>query len=89
MDSWQNLGKFFFSLNDGRDVLPDNVKQDVHKLTDGLHDVHDKSFTLYDYLPKKYKIYKCSARHRRLAKPMTQIMWPQKNMEIAKRYPIT
>ncbi len=52
MDTWQNLGKFVSSLNEGRDVLPDNVKKDVHALTDNLSTTQEKAFALYNYLQK-------------------------------------
>jgi len=52
MDSWQNLGKFIATLNAGRDALPENVKKDVHSLTDNLNSTRQKTFALYDYLQK-------------------------------------
>jgi transglutaminase-like putative cysteine protease len=52
MDTWQNLGKFIAQLNAGRDVLPDNVKKDVHSLTDNLKTTREKAFALYNYLQK-------------------------------------
>lgn len=52
MDTWQNLGKFIAQLNAGRDVLPDNVKKDVHSLTDNLKTPKEKAFALYNYLQK-------------------------------------
>ncbi|MBS1746680.1 MAG: DUF3857 domain-containing protein [Bacteroidetes bacterium] len=52
MDTWHNLGKFIASLNAGKDVLPDNVKQDVHHLTDNLSTAKEKAFALYNYLQK-------------------------------------
>lgn len=52
MDSWQNLGKFISELNAGRDVLPDNVKKDIHALTDNLKTTQDKAFAVYNYLQK-------------------------------------
>lgn len=52
MDTWKNFGKFVAGLNAGKDALPDNVKQDVHQLTDGLTDNHQKAILLYDYLQK-------------------------------------
>lgn len=52
MDTWQNFGKFIAELNEGRDVLPDNVKKDIHALTDKLTTTRDKAFALYDYLQK-------------------------------------
>ena len=52
MDTWQNFGKFVAQLNNGKDALPDNVKKDVHNLTDALTTTKDKAFALYDYLQK-------------------------------------
>ena len=52
MESWESLGKFISTLNAGRDALPDNIKADVHQLTDGLASVHDKVKALYEYLQK-------------------------------------
>ena len=50
MSSWNEIGKFQLALNKDRDILPDNVKQDVHKLTDGLTSREDKVKALYQYL---------------------------------------
>jgi transglutaminase-like putative cysteine protease len=50
MDTWQNLGKFVALLNAGRDVLPDNVKKDIHNLTDNLKTPQQKTFAVYNYL---------------------------------------
>ena len=50
MDSWLNLGKFIIDLNNGRDVLPDKTKQEVHQLTDGITDKKEKISALYKYL---------------------------------------
>ncbi|HRO47806.1 DUF3857 and transglutaminase domain-containing protein [Agriterribacter sp.] len=50
MSSWEGLGKFIFTLNQGRDKLPDNVKQTVHQLTDGMNNDKEKVLKLYDYL---------------------------------------
>lgn len=52
MRSWQDLGKFIYSLKQGKDVLPDDVKQAVHQLTDNLADPVQKVKVLYDYLQK-------------------------------------
>ena len=52
MMSWQDFGKFVHALKEGRDVLPENVKQKVHQLTDGVSDVKTKIALLYDYLQK-------------------------------------
>lgn len=50
MDSWLNLGRFINTLNAGRDELPDNVKQTVHRLTDAVPDKKEKIRLLYQYL---------------------------------------
>jgi hypothetical protein len=50
MSSWTDYGKFIDQLRAGRDVLPDNVKQQVHALADTIHDVHQKVYALYRYL---------------------------------------
>ncbi|HEY1870446.1 MAG TPA: transglutaminase domain-containing protein, partial [Chitinophagaceae bacterium] len=50
MDTWQNYGKFINDLRSGRDVLPDDIKQKVHTLTDNVKDPHEKINILYNYL---------------------------------------
>lgn len=50
MSSWTDYGKFIDQLRVGRDVLPDNVKQQVHALVDTISDVHRKVYALYRYL---------------------------------------
>lgn len=50
MSSWQNLGKFNVSLNEGRDQLPATVQQDIHKLVDGISDKEEKVKKIYQYL---------------------------------------
>ncbi len=52
MSSWINLGKFINTLNSNRQQLPDNIKVDVHRLTDGLAGSTEKIKILYDYLQK-------------------------------------
>ncbi|SFM95708.1 Transglutaminase-like enzyme, putative cysteine protease [Chitinophaga sp. YR627] len=49
MNTWEEFGKFSYILNQGRDVLPDNIKQTVHQLTDGLGR-EQKIAKLYEYL---------------------------------------
>jgi transglutaminase-like putative cysteine protease len=49
MNTWEEYGKFSYILNQGRDVLPDNIKQTVHQLTDGL-EREQKIAKLYEYL---------------------------------------
>jgi hypothetical protein len=50
MSSWTDYGKFVAQLWAGRDVLPDNIRQQVHALTDTITDVRRKVYALYHYL---------------------------------------
>ena len=52
MSTWANYGKFIFQLRKGRDVLPDDVKKEVHELTDRLTDTRQKIKALYEFLQK-------------------------------------
>ena len=52
MNTWQDYGKFLYALKSGRDNLPDNVKQQVHTLTDGITDTKKKISILYEYMQK-------------------------------------
>jgi hypothetical protein len=50
MSSWLSFGKYQAELNIGRDELPSNIKDQVHKLTDGVSDPKEKIKILYQYL---------------------------------------
>jgi hypothetical protein len=50
MSSWLDIGKYQLELNKGREVLPDNVKQKVHQLTDGLSSTEEKVKVLYEFM---------------------------------------
>ena len=50
MSDWIGYGKFSFTLNQNRDVLPANMQQKVHALTDGLKTAQEKIKVLYEYL---------------------------------------
>jgi transglutaminase-like putative cysteine protease len=50
MTSWLKLGQFINELNKDRQQLPENVKQDVHRLTDNIRDTREKINVLYNYL---------------------------------------
>lgn len=50
MSSWEDFGKFNNVLKNGRDKLPDNVKQAVHKIADGISDAKEKISLLYEYM---------------------------------------
>jgi hypothetical protein len=50
MSSWEQFGNFFYQLNQGRDMLPQKVKETVHALTDTILHQDDKVEKLYAYL---------------------------------------
>lgn len=50
MSTWTDYGKFVAQLWAGRDVLPENVRQQVHALVDTIGDTRRKVYTLYRYL---------------------------------------
>ena len=52
ISTWQDYGKFYYSLYQGRDILPVELKIQVHKLTDNIQDPYKKIALLYDYLQK-------------------------------------
>ena len=52
MATWQDFGKFIYTLKQGRDVLPQPVKQTIHQLTDGITDIRKKIQVLYEYMQK-------------------------------------
>ncbi|GGA87301.1 DUF3857 domain-containing protein [Puia dinghuensis] len=50
MSTWENYGKFIAQLRAGRDILPDNIRQQVHALVDTIPDKRRKVYALYHYL---------------------------------------
>jgi hypothetical protein len=52
MSTWENYGKFIYVLKKGRDVLPEDIKKEVHQLTDNLKDPREKIEVLYNFLQK-------------------------------------
>ncbi len=50
MSTWQSYGAWLYSLLEGNDVLSEDLKQTLHKLTDHLKYDKDKVKVLYDYL---------------------------------------
>jgi hypothetical protein len=52
MNTWLDFGKFNVTLNKGKDVLPDNIKKEVHQIADGITDKEAKVKALYEYLQK-------------------------------------
>jgi hypothetical protein len=52
MSSWQDFGKFVHTLKQGRDQLPDNVKQAVRKINSETTDPKEKIARLYQFMQK-------------------------------------
>ncbi len=50
MKSWKDLGQFHYDLNKDRDVLPDNVKNEVAELVKGINNPQQKIKKVYEYL---------------------------------------
>jgi len=48
--SWKDFGRFVYDLKKERDVLPDEIKQKVHQLTDGVPDMKEKIRKLYEFM---------------------------------------
>ncbi|MFY7901261.1 MAG: DUF3857 domain-containing protein [Chitinophagaceae bacterium] len=52
MSTWNGFGKFIAALNNGRNQLPESIKNEVHQLTDKLTSIEEKVKVLYEYLQK-------------------------------------
>ncbi len=52
MKNWQDFGKFVYSLKQGREQLPDNVKQAIHSIADNISNPKEKIARLYEYMQK-------------------------------------
>jgi hypothetical protein len=52
MSTWEGWGKFIWNLRKNRDELPDEIKKEVHQMTDGVQDTRQKIKILYEYLQK-------------------------------------
>ena len=50
MDSWQGFGEFVYTLNKGRDVLPEEVKRKVHEVIAKATNEREKVELLYHFL---------------------------------------
>lgn len=53
--SWEGLGKFGYTLNAGRDELPDNIKPKVQELIAGQSSKAQKIQTLYKWMQQNYR----------------------------------
>ncbi|MEG0012358.1 MAG: DUF3857 domain-containing protein [Muribaculaceae bacterium] len=52
MDTWNNFGKWLYSLQNGRDILPDDFKIKLHAITDSCTNNREKLKVVYDLLAK-------------------------------------
>lgn len=52
-NSWKDVGLFYYTLNKGRDVLPEAVRQQVQQLVAGEKTVAGKVGKVYDYLQRQ------------------------------------
>ena len=52
MTDWKGFGKFIYTLNTGRDKLPENIRLQVHSLTDKLGSDKEKIKILYEFMQK-------------------------------------
>lgn len=52
MANWKDYGKFQIALNNNRDILPENIKKEIHQITDNLISWKEKVIALYEYLQK-------------------------------------
>ncbi len=52
MKNWEDFGKFVHSLRQGREQLPDHVKQAIHAIAAGIQDPKEKIARLYEYMQK-------------------------------------
>jgi hypothetical protein len=50
ISSWTDVGKFYFELNKGRDVLPEAIKAKVKSIVQSEKDIKVKIEKLYEYL---------------------------------------
>jgi hypothetical protein len=50
MTSWSSYGKFMAQLRAGRELLPEDIRRQVHALVDTITDTRRKVYTLYHYL---------------------------------------
>ncbi len=50
MRTWKDFGKFVYDLKQGRDQLPENIKQTVHAIADKISDPKEKISSLYKFM---------------------------------------
>ncbi len=86
LNTWEDYGKFMYTLNQGRDQLPEAVKQTVHQLTDGMtspaEDQIAVSLPAAEHPPMSaYSLVLAAGKHLML------LMWPAKVTAIVRRSP--
>ena len=52
LNSWEDFGKWVYSLINGHEALPDDIRKEIHLITDGLKTDRKKVEVLYNYLGK-------------------------------------
>lgn len=53
MQTWDEFGRWINTLNKGRNVLPEETKQKVKQLTNGLKTTEEKTKAIYEYMQNK------------------------------------
>ncbi|TVR40841.1 MAG: DUF3857 domain-containing protein [Bacteroidia bacterium] len=53
MRSWEEYGKWFASLNEGRQSLPGETRQKLHAMTEGIDDPMEKTRIVYEYMQSR------------------------------------
>ncbi len=87
MSSWEDFGRFQASLNQGRDVLPDNIRSTVATITANAKSDAEKIRLLYEYMQKNTRYISIQLGIGGW-QPLTPRMWLPKGMAIARRCPI-
>ena len=52
LNSWNDYGKWEYSLINGSETLPDDIRKEIHQMTDGLKTDREKVEALYHHLEK-------------------------------------
>lgn len=53
LNTWKDFGIWINTLNKGRDVLPDQAKNEIKNLTKGLSTVEEKAKAIYEYMQSR------------------------------------
>ena len=52
LNSWNDYGKWEYSLINGSETLPEDIRKEIHQMSDGLKTNREKVEVLYNYLEK-------------------------------------